>query len=248
MSRLWSELKTLAPPGWGGSATLARVTRRPAPLAAAARLPLPGRYALLVFGLALYGLSLRLMLDARVGVAPWEAFHLGVTRHLPLSIGLVSVLTGVLIVALTRLRLREPIGPGTVLNVLLIGLFLDVLGPLVPDPATLPGRWVQFVLGVALLGLATGTYVAAGLGAGPRDGLILGLSRVTGWKVAQVRSGIELAVLALGWVLGGQVGWGTLAFALTSGPAMSAGLALYGLRRGGPGTPPAAPAAGTLPR
>lgn len=246
VSRLCGQLKGRTPVRAGrGSATLARVTRRrPAPLAAAARLPLPGRYALLVLGLALYGLSLRLMLDARVGVAPWEAFHLGVTRHLPLSIGAVSILTGVLIVALTRLRLREPIGPGTVLNVLLIGLFLDVLGPLVPDPAALPVRWAQFALGVAGLGLATGTYVAAGLGAGPRDGLILGLSRVTGWRVAQLRSGIELAVLGLGWALGGQVGWGTLAFALASGPAMAAGLALYGLRRGL--APPAAP--GALPQ
>lgn len=202
---------------------------RPAPLAAATRLPLPGRYGLLVFGLALYGLALRLMLDARVGVAPWEAFHLGVTRHLPLSLGTVSILTGVGIVALSALWLRERVGPGTVLNVLLIGLFLDGLAPLVPDPSSLLARWVQFVLGVGLLGLATGTYVAAGLGAGPRDGLVLGLSRRTGWDVARVRGGIELLVLALGWLLGGLVGWGTLAFALISGPAMRAGLGLYGL-------------------
>ncbi|WP_216323290.1 YczE/YyaS/YitT family protein [Deinococcus aestuarii] len=207
---------------------------RPAPLAFVTAQPVGRRFLLLVFGLFLYGLSLRLMLDARVGVAPWEVLHLGVTRHLPLSIGLVSILTGVLIVAFTALRLREPIGPGTVINVLLIGLFLDVLGPLVPDPVALAGRWAQFLLGVALLGLATGTYVAAGLGAGPRDGLILGLSRMTGWDVARVRTGIELAVLALGWALGGLVGWGTLVFALGSGPAMAAGLALYGLTRGQP--------------
>ncbi|MPY66163.1 membrane protein [Deinococcus sp. SDU3-2] len=204
---------------------------RPAPLAAATRLPTAGRYALLVLGLALYGLALRLMLDARVGVAPWEAFHLGVTRHLPLTLGTVSILTGVLIVAVSALWLRERIGPGTVLNVLLIGLFLDGLAPLVPDPSGLLARWVQFGLGVGLLGLATGTYVAAGLGAGPRDGLVLGLSRRTGWDVARVRGGIELIVLALGWLLGGLVGWGTLAFALASGPAMRAGLGLYGLGR-----------------
>jgi uncharacterized membrane protein YczE len=230
MSRAWGPLKTGRPRQHrGAGATLARVTR-PAPLAFAARLPPLGRYALLVSGLLLYGLSLRLMLDARVGVAPWEALHLGLTRHLPLSIGVVSILTGVVIVAFTAWRLRERIGPGTVLNVVLIGAFLDLLGPLVPDPEALGLRWGQFVLGVVLLGLATGTYVAAGLGAGPRDGLILGLSRVTGWKVARVRSGIELGVLALGWALGGQVGWGTLVFALGSGPAMSAGLALYGLQ------------------
>lgn len=202
---------------------------RPAPLAAATRLPTAGRYGLLVFGLALYGLALRLMLDARVGVAPWEAFHLGVTRHLPLTLGTVSILTGMLIVAVSVLGLRERIGPGAVLNVLLIGLFLDLLAPLVPDPSGFLARWGQFGLGVGLLGLATGTYVAAGLGAGPRDGLVLGLSRRTGWDVARVRGGIELLVLALGWLLGGLVGWGTLAFALASGPAMRAGLGLYGL-------------------
>ncbi|WP_084542844.1 YczE/YyaS/YitT family protein [Deinococcus murrayi] len=171
---------------------------RPAPLAAATRLPTPGRYGLLVFGLALYGFALRLMLEARVGVAPWEAFHLGVTQHLPLTLGTASILTGVLIVGFTALFLRERMGPGTVLNVLLIGLFLDLLAPLVPRPPGILARWLQFVFGVGLLGLATGTYVAAGLGAGPRDGLVLGLSRRTGWDVARVRGGIELLVLALG--------------------------------------------------
>ncbi|UQN06625.1 YitT family protein [Deinococcus sp. QL22] len=216
---------------------------RPAPLVALTRLPALGRYALLLFGLFLYGLSLRLMLDARVGVAPWEVLHVGITRHLPLSVGVVSILTGLVIVAFTALKLREPIGPGTVLNVIFIGVFLDVLGPLVPDPQGLGLRWVQFALGVALLGLATGTYVAAGLGAGPRDGLTLGLRRVYGWPVARTRTGVEVVVLATGLLLGGPVGWGTLVFALTVGPAMSAGMGLFGIaqRREPPaGTPLAA--------
>lgn len=207
---------------------MARVTR-PAPLVALTRLPIPGRYVLLVFGLFLYGLSLRLMLDARVGVAPWEVLHVGITRHLPLSVGVVSILTGVVIVAFTALKLREKIGPGTLLNVLLIGTFLDVLAPLIPNPEELGLRWVQFVLGVALLGLATGTYVAAGLGAGPRDGLTLGLRRVYGWPVSRTRTGVEIVVLGTGLLLGGPVGWGTLVFALAIGPAMSAGLGLFGL-------------------
>nr|WP_157451662.1 membrane protein [Deinococcus aquatilis] len=202
---------------------------RPAPLVALTRLPMPGRYALLIFGLFLYGLSLRLMLDARVGVAPWEVLHVGITRHLPLSVGVVSILTGVVIVAFTALKLREKIGPGTLLNVLLIGTFLDVLAPLIPNPENLGLRWIQFVLGVALLGLATGTYVAAGLGAGPRDGLTLGLRRVYGWPVSRTRTGVEIAVLGTGLLLGGPVGWGTLVFALAIGPAMSAGLGLFGL-------------------
>ena len=128
-----------------------------APLARLVRPSLTGRLALLLTGLFLYGLSLRLMLDAGVGVAPWEVLHVGVTRHLPLTVGVVSILTGAVIVAFTALRLRERIGLGTLLNVTLIGVFLDVLAPLVPDPTALGWRWAQFLLGVALLGFATGS-------------------------------------------------------------------------------------------
>ncbi|WP_052195250.1 YczE/YyaS/YitT family protein [Deinococcus radiopugnans] len=200
-----------------------------APLAGLVRSSRAGRLALLLTGLFLYGLSLRLMLDARVGVAPWEVLHVGVTRHLPLTVGLVSILTGILIVAFTALRLRERIGLGTVLNVVLIGVFLDVLAPLIPNPEALGWRWAQFLLGVGLLGFATGAYVAAGLGAGPRDGLTLALRRVTGWPVPRIRSGVELLVLLLGWALGGPLGWGTLVFAVTVGPAMGWGLGLFGV-------------------
>nr|WP_221284022.1 membrane protein [Deinococcus humi] len=187
------------------------------------------RLVLLLSGLFLYGLSLRLMLDAHVGTAPWEVLHVGVTRHLPLTVGVVSILTGAAIVAFTALRLRERIGVGTLLNVVLIGVFLDVLAPLIPDPTMLGWRWVQFLLGVGLLGFATGAYVAAGLGAGPRDGLTLALNRLTGWPVPRIRSGVELLVLLLGWALGGPLGWGTLVFALTVGPAMGWGLGLFGV-------------------
>ncbi len=200
-----------------------------APLAGLVRPSRAGRLALLLTGLFLYGLSLRMMLDARVGVAPWEVLHVGLTRHLPLTVGVVSVLTGAAIVAFTALRLRERIGLGTVLNVVLIGVFLDVLAPLIPEPAALGWRWAQFLLGVLLLGFATGAYVAAGLGAGPRDGLTLALRRVTGWPVPRIRSGVELAVLLLGWAMGGPLGWGTLVFALAVGPAMGWGLGLFGV-------------------
>ncbi|UBV41858.1 membrane protein [Deinococcus taeanensis] len=185
------------------------------------------RLALLVTGLTLYGLSLRLMLNAHVGVAPWEVLHVGITRWAPLSVGAVSILTGVVIVAFTALRLQERLGLGTLLNVLLIGAFLDLFATVVPEPAALPLRWAQFLAGVALLGLATGAYVGAGLGAGPRDGLTLALRRVTGWPVPRIRTGVEVAVLLAGWALGGPIGWGTLVFALTVGPAMGWGLRLF---------------------
>ncbi|CAM3375958.1 membrane protein [Deinococcus saxicola] len=200
-----------------------------APLARLVRPSRPARFALLLTGLFLYGLSLRMMLDANVGTAPWEVLHVGVTRHLPLTVGLVSILTGAVIVAFTALRLKERIGLGTVLNVVLIGVFLDLLAPLIPNPVALGWRWLQFLLGVGLLGFATGAYVAAGLGAGPRDGLTLALNRLTGWPVPRIRSGVEVVVLLVGWALGGPLGWGTLVFALSVGPAMGWGLGLFGV-------------------
>ncbi|WP_415814820.1 YczE/YyaS/YitT family protein, partial [Deinococcus marmoris] len=167
----------------------------PAPLARLVRPSRLARFALLLTGLFLYGLSLRMMLDANVGTAPWEVLHVGLTRHLPLTVGVVSILTGAAIVAFTALRLKERIGLGTVLNVVLIGVFLDLLAPLIPNPVALGWRWGQFLLGVGLLGFATGAYVAAGLGAGPRDGLTLALNRLSGWPVPRIRSAVEVAVL-----------------------------------------------------
>lgn len=200
-----------------------------APLARLVRPSRLARFVLLLTGLFLYGLSLRMMLDANVGTAPWEVLHVGVTRHLPLTVGVVSILTGAVIVAFTALRLKERIGLGTVLNVVLIGVFLDLLAPLIPNPVALGWRWAQFLVGVGLLGFATGAYVAAGLGAGPRDGLTLALNRLSGWPVPRIRSGVEVAVLLVGWALGGPLGWGTLVFALTVGPAMGWGLGLFGV-------------------
>ncbi|QFP76364.1 YitT family protein [Deinococcus sp. AJ005] len=200
-----------------------------APLARLVRPSRLARFVLLLTGLFLYGLSLRMMLDANVGTAPWEVLHVGVTRHLPLTVGVVSILTGAVIVAFTALRLKERIGLGTVLNVVLIGVFLDLLAPLIPNPVAWGWQWVQFLLGVGLLGFATGAYVAAGLGAGPRDGLTLALNRLTGWPVPRIRSVVEVAVLLVGWALGGPLGWGTLVFALTVGPAMGWGLGLFGV-------------------
>ncbi|RTR26697.1 membrane protein [Deinococcus radiophilus] len=186
----------------------------------------------------LYGLSLRLMIDAGVGVAPWDVLHTGMADRLPVTVGQAGIAAGVVIVTLSRLLLREPIGLGTVLNAVLVGLFLDLFA-FFPEPSSLLLRWGEFLIGVALLGLATGTYVAAALGAGPRDGLVLGLSRLSGAPVATIRTVIELLVLALGWALGGQLGLGTAAFALLSGPAMAWGMGLFGLTRPQP-TPPAA--------
>ncbi|CAM3025683.1 membrane protein [Deinococcus radiodurans] len=191
-----------------------------------------GRLLLLLAGLLGYGLSLRLMIAAQVGVAPWEVLHLGLSGRSGLRVGEVSILVGLVLLAYTRLKLGERLGVGTLLNVLLIGVFLDAFAPLIHTPAALAGRWAQFLLGLTLLGLATGAYVGAGLGAGPRDGLMLGLNRVYGWPVSRIRTVVELMVLALGTALGGPLGWGTLVFALLAGPSMAWGLRLFGVEKG----------------
>jgi uncharacterized membrane protein YczE len=202
---------------------------RAAPLFHLTRLPRAGQYALLLAGLFMYGLSLRLMLNAGVGVSPWDVFHVGVTRHLPVTVGMVSIGSGLLLLGYTALVLREKFGPGTLLNILLIGVVMDLLATVVPHPAQPPVQWAQFLLGVLLLGLATGAYVGAGLGAGPRDSLMLGLHRVYGWPVARIRTAVEVVVLLAGVLLGGPAGWGTLAFALLVGHSVSVGLRLFGL-------------------
>lgn len=215
-----------------------------APLAGVSQWPFGARFVLLLAGLLLYGLSLRLMIDAGVGVAPWDVLHTGLAGRFPVTVGQAGILVGLLVVSLSWLLLRQPVGLGTVLNTLLVGLFLDLFDFL-PRPAGLGLRWAELLGGTLLLGLATGTYVAAGMGAGPRDGLIMGLARLSQQPVAAVRTAVELGVLGLGWVLGGQVGLGTAAFALLSGPAMGWGLNLYGLERSRPAVQP--PLSGAAP-
>lgn len=194
--------------------------------------PVWARFLLLNAGLLLYGISLAAMIRAGVGLAPWDAFHVGLARVVPgFTIGRASIAVG-LVAQLTAYRyLGMPFGVGSALNLVLIGLYIDLFRPQLPVPANLLAAWLMFIGGTLGVGLATGTYIASNFGAGPRDSLVLGMARRTNWPVKWLRSGTELLVLAAGWAMGAQVGWGTLVFALVIGPAMSAGLALYGLRR-----------------
>lgn len=189
------------------------------------------RLALLVFGLFLYGLAVRFMLDSGVGLSPWDAFHQGLARQTGITIGLATILTGLVVLSLSWLVLRVRPGLGSVLNMLLIGVFVDLLAPVRFNPTTPLLQWSEFACGVLLAGVATGTYIASHMGAGPRDGLIMGFSSRTGCSVGRIRTGIELLVLIAGFALGGHIGWGTLAFALGIGPAMTFGFTLYGLER-----------------
>ena len=176
----------------------------------------PTRLVLLLAGLLLYGFSSGLMLQAGLGQMPWAVLHQGLSRTFGLSIGTWTILVGVLVLlAWIPLRLRP--GVGTLGNVLVLGLALDATLALVPAPATLSARVPLLLAGVVLNGVATGAYIGAGLGAGPRDGLSTGLA-ARGLSLRVVRTSIEVGVLATGWALGGNVGVGTVLYALTIGP------------------------------
>ncbi|MBB6098421.1 hypothetical protein HNR42_001855 [Deinobacterium chartae] len=205
-------------------------SRLSAPFGGISRLGFGPRFALLMLGLALFGLAINLMLAADLGLSPWDLLHQGIDRRAPLSFGQVSITVGLLVLLASRLLLGQRIGLGSFCNMLFIGVFIDLFAPLIPHPHGWLA-WVQFVLGVVLVGLASGMYIGANFGAGPRDGLVLGLSGRFGWPAKYVRTGVELLVLAVGVLLGGTLGWGTLLFAIGVGPAMSFGLGLFGLRR-----------------
>jgi len=174
------------------------------------------RLVQLYLGLILYGASASLMVVARLGLSPWDVFHQGLAKHTSLAIGTWSILVG-LVVLLLWVPLRQRPGIGTVSNVVFIGGTMDVVLAHVSPPHGLTVRITCLVAGVFLNGVATGAYIGAGLGPGPRDGLMTGLA-ARGHSIRVVRTGIEATVLAIGWVLGGTVGVGTLLYAVAIGP------------------------------
>lgn len=168
-------------------------------------------------GLSLYGFSIAVLIEAGLGLEPWGVFNEGVVRHTPLSFGLVVNIIG-LFVLLLWIPLKQKPGIGTIANVLIIGTAVDISAPFIPDIDGYAARSAFLVVGVLLNGLAGGLYIGAGLGPGPRDGLMTGLHRRTGWPIRRVRTGIELVVLTAGFLLGGTVGVGTVLYALCIGP------------------------------
>lgn len=186
---------------------------------------LPRRSAQLVFGLLLFGLSISLLIQANLGAMPWDVLHQGLARWLPFSIGTIMIFTG-LAVLLLWVPLREAPGIGTLANAVLIGIFTDLWLLVLPRPAELPNGLVWQIAfaagGIVLNGYATALYIGSQFGRGPRDGLMTGLSRVTGRSIRLMRTGIEVVVVTVGWLLGGVLGWATLAFALTIGPLVQA--------------------------
>ncbi len=178
---------------------------------------LPRRLIQLYLGLLLYGLSMALLVRSSLGVMPWDVLHQGLARQVGGSLGQVTIVVGV-IVLLGWIPLRERPGLGTVSNVVVIGLAVDAALAVVSAPAELPARLALVVLGVTLNAVATAAYIGVRLGAGPRDGLMTGLVRRTGGSVRLVRTGIEVAVVTVGWLLGGTLGVATVLYAVAIGP------------------------------
>lgn len=180
----------------------------------------------LFLGLALYGISLGLMIRADLGLDPWDVFHQGLSDRTGLSFGTIVNIVGAAVLLLW-IPIRQRPGIGTISNVLLIGFWADVSLWLIPTSQTWPLSVAMLSLGIFLNGVATGAYIGAGLGPGPRDGLMTGLVKRTGGSVRLIRTGIEVTVLAIGWLLGGTVGLGTVAYALAIGPLAHRMLPLF---------------------
>ncbi|MCI3226385.1 YitT family protein [Streptomyces sp. NP-1717] len=178
---------------------------------------LPRRLLQLYAGLTLYGVSSALLVRGGLGLEPWGVLHQGLSELTGLTMGVVSIAVGA-VVLLLWIPIRQRPGLGTVSNVFVVGVAMDGTLAVVPDGRVLAAQIPLLVGGIVLNGVATGLYIAARFGPGPRDGLMTGLHRLTGRSVRLVRTGIEVAVVATGYVLGGSVGIGTVAYALAIGP------------------------------
>jgi uncharacterized membrane protein YczE len=186
-------------------------------------LPMPSRPELVrrlprcLVGLAMFGAGIAAIVRADLGLAPWDVFHQGVSELTGISLGVVIVLTGVGLLLLW-IPLRQRVGIGTVLNAIEIGVVVDLVLAVVPETDAAALRWLYLVVGIGMIALGSGLYIGSGLGAGPRDGLMVGLNERFGWSIRVSRTVVEVAALLSGWALGGSVGVGTVVFAISIGP------------------------------
>jgi uncharacterized membrane protein YczE len=188
----------------------------------------PIRLVNLLVGLALYGLGLAMMVKASVGVPPWDVLSQGLASQLGLSFGQATILVSALVL-LFWIPLRVKPGLGSILNALLVGLFADLALPLLPKTEIYWQQALMFVLGMLLISFATGMYISSGMGKGPRDGLMMGLAQKFNIPFWIARTAVEIIVVSVGFVLGGQVREGTLLFAISIGYLNQLGLRIFRL-------------------
>lgn len=195
----------------GGAITLAQLT---------------WRLALFTVGLFVFAIGLVLNVRANLGLGPWNVFQVALTLWTPLTLGQISQVVGLVIIAVSYLLGIKP-GFGTVANMLLIGWFIDVGMAVIPEAREPLAQYLTLAAGIALLGFGSGMYIKPAFGAGPRDSLMLGLVLKSGWRVGVIRNLLEGTVLVAGYLLGGPVGIGTVLFVLLIGPAVDVGLVLW---------------------
>jgi uncharacterized membrane protein YczE len=193
-----------------------------------------------VAGLVLFGIGISLLIDANLGAAPWDVFHTGVSELTGWSVGTIIIVTGIALLALW-IPLKESPGLGTVLNAFEVGLVVGIALPLIPEPEALVPRVAMMLGGVVIIAIGSGLYIGAGLGPGPRDGLMTGLAR-HGLSIRVARTGIEVLVLVAGVLLGGSIGIGTAVFALGIGPLVQVFLPRLTMRDNTLGATPIEPA------
>lgn len=186
----------------------------------------PRDFVVIQIGFALFALAIAFLIQSQLGTSPWVVLEVAVINYIPLTPGQSGILTGA-IVLLLALALREPVGWGTLGNIICIGLWEDVALHYLPIRADLPGQVLYLVLAVLVMAGATAIYIGVNAGAGPRDSLMIAVARATGLSVRVARAGIEIAVVTSGWLLGGPVGIGTLAFAVAIGPAVQTAFRIF---------------------
>jgi uncharacterized membrane protein YczE len=179
----------------------------------------------LCFGLSLFGLGEGLLIVSFTGASPWSVLAQGISLNVNLSIGTITLLISI-VVLLLWIPLRQKPGMGTILNALIIAIMIDLCIKYVPTPSNYIYQLILAVISVIMVGIGGGIYLVSNLGAGPRDGLMIGLQKITNFPIAVVRATLEISVVSIGWYLGGTVGVGTLLFAFGIGPCVALGLFL----------------------
>ena len=198
----------------------------PKPTESLPRRPILPRLPGLLAGLVIFGFGIALMARAGIGLGPWEAFHQGIQFHTGIPMGTISIILGLPILALWW-PLGERPGIGTLVNVLLIGSATNIGNAYLPSQSMPILQFIQMIAGVLVIGVGSGLYLAADLGPGPRDGLMVGVHHRFGWSIRRSRTAIEVAVLVFGWALGGTIGLGTVVFAFGIGPVVQVMLGIF---------------------